>query len=63
MTMETHKMKHLIGTCLQFQSFSPLSVWWGAWQHAGRLGAGVVVESSTSGFTGAGRDTWPGMSF
>lgn len=32
--------KHLIGGDLQFQRFSPLSSWWGAWQNAGRHGAG-----------------------
>jgi hypothetical protein len=32
--------KHLIGGDLQFQRFSPLSSWWGAWKNAGRHGAG-----------------------
>ena len=30
------KSKHLIGTGLQFQGFSPLYSRWGDWQHAGR---------------------------
>jgi hypothetical protein len=43
----SYKGKHLIGAGLQFQSFSPLSSWQEAWQHANRLGAGGA-ESSTS---------------
>jgi hypothetical protein len=35
----SNKGKHLIGAGLQFQRFSPLSFWWGAWQQAGKLGA------------------------
>ena len=40
--------KHLTGSGLQCQRFSPLSPWQEAWWHAGRRGAGEVVESSTS---------------
>ena len=34
----SYKEKHLTGVAY---SFSPLSSWWEAWQHAGRHGAGV----------------------
>jgi hypothetical protein len=37
--------KHLIGAGLQFQRFSPLSSWQGAWQML--AGAGAVTESFT----------------
>ena len=33
---------------LQFQSFSPLLAWQGAWQRAGRHGAVEIAESLTS---------------
>ena len=36
MTKATHKGQHLIRAALQFQRFSPLSLWWEAWQCAGR---------------------------
>ena len=36
----SYKGKHLIGSSLQFQRFSQLSLWWGAWWHAGKHGAG-----------------------
>ena len=35
----SYKGKHLIGTGLQFERFSPLSSWWEAWQHTVRHGA------------------------
>ena len=47
--------KHLIGAGLQFQRFSPLPLWQGAWQHTGRHGAGEIAESSTSRFIGRGK--------
>jgi hypothetical protein len=33
---------------LQFQRFSPLSLWQEAWQSSGRHGAGEGAENSTS---------------
>jgi hypothetical protein len=42
--MATLKRKHLIGACLQFQRFSPLSSKQGSWRHEGRHGAGEVAE-------------------
>jgi len=36
----SYKGKHLIGTGLQVQRFSPLSSWLEALQHPGRPGAG-----------------------
>ena len=45
----SYKRKHLIGAVLQFQRFSPLSLWQEAWQYPGRHGAGGA-ESSTSCF-------------
>jgi hypothetical protein len=42
----SYTRKHLTGDGLQFQSFSPLSSWWEAWQHPGRHGTGGA-ESST----------------
>ena len=47
------KREHLIGAGLQFQRFSPLSSWQGAWWHAGRHGAGELTESSTSASEGS----------
>jgi hypothetical protein len=44
----SYKGKHLIGSGLEFQRFSPLSLWWEAWQCPGRCDAGEVVESSMS---------------
>jgi hypothetical protein len=44
----SYKGKHLFGDWLTVQRFSPLSSWREAWWHAGRHGAEVVVESSTS---------------
>jgi hypothetical protein len=38
----SYKGHHLIGVCLQFQRFSPLSSWWEAWQLAGGQGAGEL---------------------
>jgi hypothetical protein len=35
----SYKDKHFIGTCLQFQRFSPLWPWQESWQHTGRCGA------------------------
>ena len=46
-TMIIYKRKHWIGSDLQFQRFSLLSLWQEAWWHAGRCGAGGA-ESSTS---------------
>ena len=40
-----YKGQHLIEAGLQFQRFSPLSSRWGAWQHAGRHGAGEPVRA------------------
>ena len=40
----SYKGKHLIGSGLQFQRFSPLSSWWGAWQHTGKHGTGEVAQ-------------------
>ena len=58
----SYKGKHLIGAGLWFQRFSPLSSWWGAWQHVGRHGAGKVAESSTSWPTGSKRRLWATLS-
>lgn len=45
MTKETFiKRKHLTGALPTVQRFSPLSSWQGAWQHAGRRGAGEIAE-------------------
>jgi hypothetical protein len=41
----SNKWKHLIEPGLQFQGFSPLSLWWEAWHHAGRLGIGGAKSS------------------
>ena len=41
------KREHLIGACLQLQSFNTLSSWWQAWWHTGRHGAREVAENST----------------
>ena len=38
-----------LGLAYSFQGFSPLLSYWGAWQHAGRHGAGKVAERSISG--------------
>jgi hypothetical protein len=38
----SYKGKHLIGAGLQFQRFSPLSLYQEAWWHVGRHGAGVM---------------------
>ena len=60
----SYKEKHLTGTGLQFQRFSPLSSWQEAWQYSDRH-AGEVAESSTSGSTGSRkreRETGPGLS-
>ena len=43
----SYKGRHLIGTSLQIQRFSPLSEK-EAWQHAGRHGAREGAESSPS---------------
>jgi hypothetical protein len=43
----SYKRQHLIGACLQFQRFSPLSSWQEAWQYDSRHGAGGA-KSSTS---------------
>lgn len=48
----SYKEKHLIGDSLQFQRFSRLSSWWGAWQPVGRHGAREGDDSSTSSFSG-----------
>jgi hypothetical protein len=40
-----YKGKHLIGTGLLFQRFSPLSSWQETWQHAGRHGAEGLLHS------------------
>jgi hypothetical protein len=46
----SYKGKHLIGACLQFQTFSPLLSWWEAWQYTGRHSVEEVSGcSSTSG--------------
>jgi hypothetical protein len=42
------KGKDVIGAGLQFQRFSPLSLWWETWQCPGTHGAGEGAESSTS---------------
>lgn len=47
-----YKGKHLIGTLLTIQRFTPLQSWQEAWYHKGRHGTGVVGESSTSFSTG-----------
>lgn len=39
-----YKGKHLVGACLQFQKFRPLSSWEEAWQQAGRHSAGEGAE-------------------
>jgi len=44
----SYKGKHWVGAGLQFQRFSPLLPWQGAWRHAGSCGAGEGAESSTS---------------
>lgn len=44
----TYKRKHLTWVCLQFLSFSLLSLWWRVWGNVGRC-ASVEVESATSG--------------
>jgi hypothetical protein len=41
----SYERKHLAGTCLQFQRFSSLSAWWGAWLHTGKHGTGAVLYS------------------
>jgi hypothetical protein len=43
---KSYKGKHLIGTGLQVQRFSPLLIWWEAWQYTGRHGAGEGLERS-----------------
>jgi hypothetical protein len=47
------KEKHLIEAGLQVQRFSPLFSWWGAWQNAGRHGAGEGAEQSSSKSAGS----------
>ena len=49
------KKKHLIGVCLQFQKFSPLSSWQEAWQCTGQHGTWEGAERSTSCSTGRRR--------
>jgi hypothetical protein len=43
----SYKGKHLIKVGLQFQRFSSLSLWWEAWQPAGRHGAGGALSSTS----------------
>ena len=63
MTRQSYKRNHLIRTSLQFHSFSPLSLWRGAWQHAGRHAPEEGAESSTSGSSSSRkRSTGPGLS-
>ena len=48
MTKVTHTGQYLIGAGFQFQNSSLVSLWWEAWQQAGRRGAREGAESSTS---------------
>jgi hypothetical protein len=48
----SYERKHLIGSCLQFQSFSSFSSWLGAWQQENMQDAEEGIESSTSGCVG-----------
>jgi hypothetical protein len=50
------KSKHLIGTGLQFQGFSPLYSRWGDWQHAGRHSAAGAIEFYILIWRQSGRD-------
>ena len=61
----SYKGKHLTGTDLQAQRFSPLLSWQEAWCHAGRHSAGEVAESSSSVLAGSRRMTLgqPGLIF
>jgi hypothetical protein len=52
----SYKRKHLVGSFLQ--SFSPLSSWQEAWQHAERHGSGEVAKNSTSGSAGSRKRQW-----
>jgi hypothetical protein len=58
---DSYEEKHLIGTGLHFQRFSPLS-WKETWWHAGRHGTGEVTENSKSGSTSVKSDTRAGLS-
>ena len=52
----SYRGQHLIGAGLQVQTFSPVSLLWGAWQCVGRQGA-RGAEGSTSGSAGSKKRT------
>jgi len=56
----SYEGKHLLRTGLQFQRFSPLSLWQGTWWLVGRHGAREGAKSSTSGLQAAGRECHTG---
>lgn len=61
-----YKEKHLIGACLQFEKFSPLSAWHEVWQHADKhsaRGAGSSTFKSKTQEAKGGKTTGIGLGF